>query len=82
MHGLGASKFAARQNLASISQTWLDRLSAEHVTWVVTEPDDAAINAILSLPRSKVEPYWWQSTGEFRVPSDSVIIGCQYAPAR
>ena len=67
MHGLGASKFAARQNLASISQTWLDRLSAEHVTWVVTDPDDAAINAILEFPEEQGRAVLVAEYGRVRV---------------
>ena len=35
-YGLGKDKFAARKGLASISETWVDRLLAEHITWVVT----------------------------------------------
>jgi hypothetical protein len=30
-----------------VSETWLDRLSAAHVGWIVTDPDDAAINTVL-----------------------------------
>jgi hypothetical protein len=46
-YGLGKQKFAARRDLASISQTWFDRLAAEHVSWLVTDPEDVAINVAL-----------------------------------
>jgi hypothetical protein len=50
--GLGQQKFSARKDLANISDTWLDRLSAEHVAWVVTDSDDVAINAVLDGPEA------------------------------
>jgi hypothetical protein len=46
-YGLGAEKFAARKNLITISETWFDRLLAEHISWVVTDADDVAINSVL-----------------------------------
>ena len=50
VYGLGERKFAARRNLADVTETWFERLAAQHVTWVVTDPDDVAINAILECP--------------------------------
>jgi hypothetical protein len=47
VYGLGKKKFAARRDLAGISETWFDRLAAEHVSWVVTDLEDVAINAML-----------------------------------
>jgi hypothetical protein len=47
MYGLGGTKFAIRKNLAMISEDWLDRLAAENVTWVVTDAQDGAANAVL-----------------------------------
>jgi hypothetical protein len=46
-YGLGHEFYAAKLELVSVSETWLDRLSAAHVGWIVTDPDDAAINTIL-----------------------------------
>jgi hypothetical protein len=46
-YGLGNKLYAARLELVSVSETWLDRLSAAHVGWIVTDPDDAAINTVL-----------------------------------
>ena len=46
-YGLGKKKFAARADLTRISETWFDRLAAEHVSWLVTDPKDVAINAVL-----------------------------------
>ena len=43
VYGLGKGKFAARMDLSRISGDWFDRLSAEHVSWLVTEPDDVAV---------------------------------------
>jgi len=54
-YGLGEAKFAARLNLANISETWIDRLSAEHVTWVVTDADDSAINTLLARPEQQAK---------------------------
>ena len=36
-----------------MSETWLDRLSAAHVVWIVTDPDDTAIEAILTSPEGR-----------------------------
>jgi hypothetical protein len=52
-YGLGREKFAIRANLGKVSETWFDQLAAEHVSWVVTDPDDAAINAILRSPEGR-----------------------------
>jgi hypothetical protein len=47
VYGLGEERLARRKNLAVISEDWLDRLLAEHVGWVVTDPADVAINSVL-----------------------------------
>jgi hypothetical protein len=47
MYGLGKIKFVARKDLTKISENWFDRMAAENVTWVVTDPSDTAINSIL-----------------------------------
>jgi hypothetical protein len=46
-YGLGHEFYAARLELVSVSETWLDRLSGAHFGWIVTDPDEAAINTIL-----------------------------------
>ena len=46
-YGLGQEKLAARRNLAIASATWFDRLLEEHITWVVTDAADVAMNTIL-----------------------------------
>jgi hypothetical protein len=45
---LGEAKLAARRDLFRISPDWLDRLTAEHVTWVVADSDDIATQAVLN----------------------------------
>jgi hypothetical protein len=52
-YGLGRELYAARLELVSVSKTWLDRLSAAHVGWIVADPDDLAINTILDRPESR-----------------------------
>jgi hypothetical protein len=47
MYGLGQKKFETRKDLARISGNWLDRLLSEHVSWVVTDPENTAENAVL-----------------------------------
>jgi len=47
MYGLGEEKFIARKNLGNLSVPWLDRVVAENVTWIITDPSDAAINSLL-----------------------------------
>ncbi len=66
-YGLGKGKFAARKELASISETWLDRLAAEHVAWVVTDPDDVAINAVLDGAEEQGRAVLAAQFGEVRV---------------
>lgn len=66
-YGLGEAKFAARKNLASISASWFDRLSAEHISWVVTDPDDFAINAILARPEEQGRAVLAAQYGKVRV---------------
>jgi len=46
-YGLGQKKFAARRDLANISETWFDRLVEQRVTWIVADPGDVAISAVL-----------------------------------
>jgi hypothetical protein len=52
-YGLGHGFYAARLELVSVSETWLDRLSAAHVGWIVTDPDDTAINTLLDRPEAR-----------------------------
>jgi hypothetical protein len=52
-YGLGEQKLAARRDLAKVSETWLDRISAAHVVWIVTDPDDTAIEAALASPEGR-----------------------------
>jgi hypothetical protein len=66
-HGLGEAKFAARKALARTSPDWLDRLFAEHVTWIVTDPDDVAINAILRCPEGRRHAELTAEYGEVRI---------------
>jgi hypothetical protein len=47
VYGLGRKKLAARRDLDRVSGDWLDRLAAQHVTWVVTDAADAKMNAAL-----------------------------------
>jgi len=44
---------AARKNLDTVSEDWLDRMAAQRVTWLVTDADDAEINDILACPEAK-----------------------------
>jgi hypothetical protein len=66
-YGLGEGKFAARINLASISETWLDRLSAERIAWVVTDADDFAINALLEQPEQQGRAILVAQYGDVRI---------------
>ena len=52
-YGLGNKLYAARLELVSVSETWLDRLSAAHVGWIVTDADDATINTVLDRPEAQ-----------------------------
>jgi hypothetical protein len=52
-YGLGKGKFAARKDLSSISETWFDRLAAEHITWIATDIENDAINAVLDSPEGQ-----------------------------
>jgi hypothetical protein len=47
MYGLGEAHFLERRHLGDVSDDWFDRLSAQHVAWIVTDADDIAIGAIL-----------------------------------
>jgi hypothetical protein len=51
-YGLGRAKFLAREDLSRVSASWLDRLSAEHIGWLVTDLKDTTINNILEAPAS------------------------------
>jgi hypothetical protein len=51
-YGLGPKKFRARKDLSRISPSWLERLSAERIGWLVTDPKDTAINRLLETPAS------------------------------
>ena len=66
-YGLGKEKFTARAELAAITENWLDRLTAEHISWVVTDPDDAEINAILERGESKARVALAKQFGNVRV---------------
>jgi hypothetical protein len=66
-YGLGKRKFAARKDLVRISENWLDRLAAEHVAWVVTDPDDVAINAVLDGAEEQGRAVVAAQFGEVRV---------------
>jgi hypothetical protein len=47
VYGLGRKKLAARWDLDRVSGDWFERLAAQHVTWVVTDAADVAINIAL-----------------------------------
>jgi hypothetical protein len=66
-YGLGERRLAARKDLANISATWIDRLVAEHVTWVVTDDDDVAINSILQCPERRDRAMLAAQYGRVRV---------------
>jgi hypothetical protein len=51
-YGLGPTKFLARKDLSRVSPSWLDRLSAERIGWLVTDPEDTAVNKLLETPAS------------------------------
>ena len=69
IYGLGEVKFAARKNLSDISEDWLERLAAEHVTWIVANSKDAAVNAALELAtreaRSRAGRAIWEYSSVF-----------------
>jgi hypothetical protein len=67
VYGLGEGKFAARRNLAHVTETWFERLSAEHVTWVVTDPEDVTINAVLECPEGRRRAVLAARYGKVRV---------------
>jgi hypothetical protein len=66
-YGLGKEKFTARAQLAAITENWLDRLTAEHISWVVTDPDDVEINAILEREESTARVALAKQFGNVRV---------------
>jgi hypothetical protein len=65
--GLGSAKFAARRDLTTISQTWFDRLLAEHVTWVVADAEDTAVNAALASPEGRDRAEMVAQYGKVRI---------------
>jgi hypothetical protein len=66
-YGLGEEKLAARRDLARVSETWLDRLSAARVVWIVTDPDDTAIEAVLASPEGRRRAQLAAKCGNVRV---------------
>ena len=66
-YGLGEEKFAAKAQLAAITENWLDRLTAEHISWVVTDLADVEINAILERAASKARVALVKRFGNVRV---------------
>jgi hypothetical protein len=66
-YGLGKKKFVARADLSRISETWFDRLAAEHVSWLVTDPKDVAINAVLQGNEEQARVALAAQFGEVRV---------------
>ncbi len=66
-YGLGEKKLAARKHLASISETWFERLAAEHVSWLVTDSDDVAISSILECPEGQHRAVLVAQYGNVRV---------------
>jgi hypothetical protein len=66
-YGLGEEKFVARVQLAVITENWLDRLTAEHISWVVTDSDDLEINAILERGENKSRVALARQFGNVRV---------------
>lgn len=67
MYGLGKEKFARRKSLARISETWFNRLAAEHVTWIVTDADNSAVNAALASPEGQRRAVQAAQYGKVRV---------------
>jgi hypothetical protein len=67
MYGLGEAAFSARRNLSDVSDTWFDRLSTEHVVWIVTDPDDTAIEAALASPEGRRRTLLAAQYGKVRV---------------
>jgi hypothetical protein len=66
-YGLGQGKFSVRTNLDRISHNWLKRLSAEHIAWLATDDDDAAINALLASPEVQAGVVLVAQYGDLRV---------------
>ena len=66
-NGLGGQKFAARLDLARISQDWFDRLAAQHISWLVADADDVDINAILARPEAKSRAVLAAQYGSIRI---------------
>jgi hypothetical protein len=67
VYGLGEEKFAARRDLTRISESWFDRLEAQHIAWMVTDSDDIAINTILEGPEGRVRAALVAQYGKVRV---------------
>jgi hypothetical protein len=66
-YGLGEEKLTARRDLARVSENWLDRLSAAHVVWIVTDPDDSAIEDVLASPEGRRRALLAAQYGNVRV---------------
>jgi hypothetical protein len=66
-YGLGEGKLEARRDLARISPDWFDRLLTEHVTWLVADSDDVAINAILDCPEGRQRAVFAAEYGKIRI---------------
>jgi hypothetical protein len=50
----GSEKLSSwRGDVLATSDDWFDRLSAQNVAWIVTDPDDIAIGAILDRPKGR-----------------------------
>ena len=58
---------SARRALARISPDWLDRLLAQHVTWIVADADDAEIGAAVASPEGRHQPMLVVQFGKVRV---------------
>ncbi|MGH7087758.1 MAG: hypothetical protein ACREFQ_02545, partial [Stellaceae bacterium] len=66
-YGLGAKKLAARRDLNRISPDWFDRLAAQRVTWLVTDPSDRAIDALVKSPEARQRAILVAQYGDVRV---------------
>jgi hypothetical protein len=67
VYGLGETKFASRRDLSYITDTWFERLSAQHVTWLVTDPEDIVINTMLEGPCGRRRAVLAAQYGKVRV---------------
>jgi hypothetical protein len=46
-HGLGEKMFRARYDLQRISEDWVTRLFRQNVNWIVSDPSETQLNAVL-----------------------------------